>query len=78
MQNAGHQTIAAIRLRSGTRTSLQTLGEILYCVILILEGGTVLVIEPTQLLKHLWVTGIVKDNAFVSIFGANILIKVFC
>ena len=47
-------------------------------MILILEGGTVLVIEPTQLLKHLWVTGIVMDNAFVSIFGANILTKVLC
>jgi len=53
-------------------TSYQTLGQILDCEILVLEGGTILVVEPSQLLKNLGVTRIIH-NMLVGIFGLRML-----
>lgn len=40
---------------------------------LILEGRSVLVIEPPKLLKNLCVTGVISDDAFVGILRAGML-----
>lgn len=48
-------------------TGLKAFGQVLNSKILILEGRSILMVEPSQLLQNLRVTGIVGYNAFVGV-----------
>lgn len=70
--------ISKIHAQEQQLTGLETLGKILYSEFLVLEGRTVLVVQPTKLLKNFGVSRIVSDDAFVSVFSADMLVEDRC
>lgn len=68
------EEIPALGIR---RVCFETLCEILDGEFLVLEGRPVLVVEPSELLEHLCVGRVVRDDAFVGIFCTEIIVLLF-
>jgi hypothetical protein len=59
------------------RISFEALRETLNGKFLVLERRPILMIEPTKLLKNLGMAGIIGNNAFVCIFGTDMVFLLF-
>lgn len=56
------------------RVSLEAFGQVLNRRVLILEGRTILMIQPPKLLENLGMIGVINDHALISVFSSMIVL----
>jgi hypothetical protein len=59
------------------RISFEGLGEVLNSDIMVLEGGSILMVKPTKLLEDFGMLGICLNDAFISVSRAAVVLLLF-